>query len=166
MNWKIATLGLGSVMVLLAAFSLSNVVMGFTAGTIKVEVPRAELEGVTMYGGTYQDGGPLPAPVVVQEIDSLNCPLGQTVTRTMTMGEITVTASIHMDLANLSDVLMKAKSVASGWGTLNNVEMTVENVPEGLVQTVENGTMYDLESDVYFVSMGLLSYENLRISVG
>jgi hypothetical protein len=26
--------------------------------------------------------------------------------------------------------------------------------------------MYDLETDIYFVSMGLLSYSNLGISIG
>jgi hypothetical protein len=163
MNWKIATLGLGSVMVLLAAFSLSNTVMGFTGGTIHVSIPKAELEDVSMYGGSYED----PA-VVVQEVGSLECPYGQTITRTMSLGpnsNLSLVATISMDYAEMSDVLMKAKSVASGTGTLENVEMWVEDAPEGLVQTVESGTMYDLVSDVYFVSMGLLSYENLGISI-
>jgi hypothetical protein len=167
MNWKIATLGLGSVMVLLAAFSLSNVVMGFVGGTIHVSVPKAELRGVEMYGGIYNDGGD-NALVVVQKVRSLNCPQGQTVTRTMSLAGLTrpIQASISMKTASLSDVLMDASYVRTDNGSLSGVVMYVENVPRGLTQTVENGTMYGLEADVYFVSMGSLSYENLVISIG
>jgi hypothetical protein len=162
MNWKIATLGLGSVMVLLAAFSLSNTVMGFTGGTIHVSIPQAQLQGVKMYGGSYDD----PVPVVVQEVDSLNCPAGQIITREMTLpGPITIKVKLSMGKADLSKVLMKATGLQSTSGTLENVDMWVENVPQGLVQTIKRGTMYNLDTDIYFVSMSSLGYENLKIEL-
>jgi hypothetical protein len=165
MNWKIATLGLGSVMVLLAAFSLSNTVMGFTGGTIHVSIPEAVLSDVDMYGGSYDDS----VPVVVQQVGSLNCPQGQVITRTMSLPgfeNLKLVATISMGSATMSSVLMKAANLNSSSGTLDNVAMTVENYPEGLCQTIDNGTMDNLETDIYFVSMGLLSYSNLGISIG
>jgi len=162
MNWKIATLGLGSVMVLLAAFSLSNVVMGFTAGTIHVSIPEAQLENVKMYGGEYAD----PVPTVVQEVGWLSCPQGQVIVREMTLpGPITVKVELSMATATLSDVLMKAKNLSSSSGNLQNVEMWVEDVPKGLTQTIASGTMNNLETDIYFVSMDSLAYEGLAISI-
>jgi len=162
MNWKIATLGLGAVMVLLTAFSLSNVVMGFTGGTIHVSIPEAQLQGVSMYGGSYDD----PVPVVVQEVDQLTCPQGQVITREMTLpGPITIVVELSMDTATLSNVLMKAQNLVSTNGTLENVEMWVEDVPQGLVQTIDGGTMNNLETDIYFVSMASLAYENLKIEL-
>ena len=161
MSWKIAALGLASVVALLGAFSLSNVVMGFTGGTIHVSVPEAVLSNVKMYGGVYDD----PAAVVVQEVGSLNCPQGQIITRTMELGNMKITTSISMGKATLTNVLMKAKNLSSSSGNLENVEMRVENVPEGLVQTIASGTMDNLETDIYFVSMSSLGYENLAISI-
>jgi hypothetical protein len=165
MNWKIATLGLGSVMVLLAAFSLSNTVMGFVGGTIHVYVPKAELQGVDMYGGSHEN-----ASVVVQHLNSLNCPQGQVITRKMTLSGMTssVTVMLSMDNANLSNVLMKAENLKSSSGTLDNVVMTVENELGpygGLRQQITRGTMYNLDTDIYFVSMGSLVYENLKIKI-
>jgi hypothetical protein len=162
MNWKIATLGLGSVMVLLAAFSLSNTVMGFTGGTIHVSIPEAVLSDVTMYGGSYEG-----APVVAQQVGSLSCPSGQVITRTMSLGpNLSLVATISMDWAGMSNVLMKATNLSSSEGTLNGVDMEVKDYPEGLCQTIDNGTMYNLDTDIYFVSMGQLSYSNLGISIG
>jgi len=164
MNWKIATLGLGSVMVLLAAFSLSNTVMGFTSGTIHVSIPEAVLENVDMYGGLYSD----PAAVVIQEVKSLSCPQGQVITRQMTLSGISVTVKLSMKPATLTDVLMKAKNLNSSSGTLENVVMTVENETGsygGLRQQITSGNMDNLETDIYFVSMGSLVYENLKIEI-
>jgi len=161
MSWKIAALGLASVVALLGAFSLSNVVMGFTGGTIHVSVPKALLSNVKMYGGNYGD----PVPVVVQEVGSLNCPQGQIITRTMELGNMKITTSIFMGKATLTNVLMKAENLSSSSGNLENVQMWVENVPAGLVQTIKSGTMDNLETDIYFVSMSSLGYENLAISI-
>jgi hypothetical protein len=162
MNWKIATLGLGSVMVLLAAFSLSSTVMGFTGGTIHVSIPEAELNNVSMYGGSYEN-----AAVVVQKVGLLDCPQGQVITRTMDIGGgLKLVATISMDYADMSSVLMRATNLSSSEGTLNGVDMTVKDYPEGLLQTIDSGSMSHLETDIYFVSMGQLSYENLGISIG
>jgi hypothetical protein len=166
MNWKIATLGLGSVMVLLAAFSLSSTVMGFTGGTIHVSIPEAELNNVSMYGGSYNDPGQ-EVPVVVQKVDLLECPQGQVITRTIDLeGGLKLVATISMDWADMSNVLMKAANLSSSEGMLNGVDMTVEAYPKGLCQTIKSGNMSKLETDIYFVSMGQLSYNNLGISIG
>jgi hypothetical protein len=128
-----------------------------------VSIPKAQLQGVKMYGGSYDD----LAPVVVQEVGSLNCPQGQVITRTMSLGDnLKLVATISMGKATMNTVLMKAANLSSSSGTLDNVAMTVENYPEGLCQTIDSGTMYNLETDIYFVSMGQLGYSNLGISIG
>ncbi|MEM1981434.1 MAG: hypothetical protein QW788_02630, partial [Candidatus Hadarchaeales archaeon] len=55
MNWKIAVGGLVAMLALLGAMAASDVVWGFTGGTIYIKVPKAELENVEMYGDTYQN---------------------------------------------------------------------------------------------------------------
>jgi hypothetical protein len=43
--------------------------------------------------------------------------------------------------------------------------MKVENEEVGLRQLITSGTMNNLDTDIYFVSMGTLVYENLKIKI-
>jgi len=150
------------VVALLAAFSTSNVVVGFVGATIHIRIPEAIGEEVHMYSGTYEDGGTLVA-AVVQEAGSLKFPSGQVITRTMELAGVSVTARISMGSANLTNVLAYASVV----------EVTVQP-PERWTITPDSPllplyysqiAMYDLVADDYFVSIGSMEYKNLAISI-
>mgnify|MGYP001626418021 CR=1 FL=1 len=163
---KVAGIGLASVFALLVAMSVAGVVLANSIpGPLEVKIPEADLTGVKMYGGSYPEGSSNPVPVVVQEVDSLSCPLGQTITRTMTVAGVKITATISMDKAELSEVLMKARTLTSSSGDLSGVTLETQQEPLGLLQTVSSGTMNNLEAEVYFVSMTTLGYEGLGIEI-
>ena len=163
---KVAGVGLASIFALLLAMSTAGVALALVIpGPIHVSIPEAHLSGVTMYGGVYSGPTAPLAPVVVQEVDSLGCPLGQTVTRTLSVAGVTIEATIDMGTADLTDVLMKASSVGSSSGTLTGVTMEAMPEPEGIEQTIVSGVMYDLESDIFFVSMASLVYTNLSVGI-
>ncbi|MEM1981435.1 MAG: hypothetical protein QW788_02635 [Candidatus Hadarchaeales archaeon] len=70
---------------------------------------------------------------------------------------------IKFDNATLINVLMKAKNLLSQTGTLSGVTMWVEPSPKGLQQNITGGTMDNLETDIYYVSIGSLGYTGLSI---
>ncbi|MEM2672167.1 MAG: hypothetical protein QXF20_01045 [Candidatus Hadarchaeales archaeon] len=162
MNWKIAVGGLVAMLALLGAMAASDVVWGFTGGTIYIKVPKAELENVEMYGDTYQNTeGPIN--VVTQRVGRLKCSQGQIVKRHLGMGAGLDNVVIKFDNATLINVLMKAKNLLSQTGTLSGVTMWVEPSPKGLQQNITGGTMDNLETDIYYVSIGSLGYTGLSI---
>ncbi|MEM4503726.1 MAG: hypothetical protein QXW59_02470, partial [Archaeoglobaceae archaeon] len=75
-----AVAGLGSIMGLLVLMSIGGMVLAMPMpGPLKIEIPVAEISGLKMYGGTYVYNESEILPVVVQEIDTLDCPQGQTI---------------------------------------------------------------------------------------
>ena len=172
---KVAGIGLASVFALLLAISAAGVVFAMPIpGPLTVVIDEAEITGLTMYGGAYV-GGPFTqaeiveqgnwAPVVVQEIDSMWCPYGQTIIRSVSVLGVTVTAEVSMGTASLTNVFMKADSVYSSEGELTAVEMETAPEPEGLYQTMAYGVLYGLVSEVYFVSLDSLVYTDLSITL-
>lgn len=162
MNWKIAVGGLVATMALLGAMAASDVVWGFTGGTIYIRIPKAALENVEMYGDTYQSSGS-STTVVTQRVGRLTCPQGQIVKRRLGLGPGFENVVIRFENATLSTVLMKAKNLLSRTGTLTGVTMWVEPTPKGLQQNITGGTMDNLETDIYYVSIGSLGYTGLSI---
>lgn len=92
-----AVAGLGSIMGLLVLMSVGGMVLAMPMpGPLKIEIPVAKISGLKMYGGTYVYNESEILPVVVQRIDTLECPQGQTITREMRLAGLTVIATIKM----------------------------------------------------------------------
>jgi len=160
-----AVAGLGSILGLLVLMSVGGMVLAMPMpGPLKIEIPKAEIDGLKMYGGTYTYGSE-EQPVVVQEIDELYCPQGQTIRREMTIAGITVIVEIKMNKATLTDVLIKARSLTASSGSMSDVTLESRESPEGLKQIALKATLNDLETDVQFVSMGGFSFEGLSVSM-
>ncbi|MEM1745101.1 MAG: hypothetical protein QXW03_00005, partial [Candidatus Nezhaarchaeales archaeon] len=68
-------------------------------------------------------------------------------------------------VASMSNVNMEAVYLYSCGGTLNGVEMTVADFPEGMVQEIESATMYDLFTKIFYASIGSLGYTGLEIKI-
>lgn len=166
---KAAGIGLAVSLSILMLMSASGIVLAMPIpGPFTVEVPEAEVDNLSMYGGTYEHENQPDeiAPVVVQEMNTLGAPEGQTITKTMDVAGTDVTVTIDFGSATISEVLMKARSVFSGSGSLYGVEMETQTDDEGgILQNVESGTLCDLVADVFFLSVGSLSYSDLEISV-
>lgn len=172
---KVAGIGLGAVFAVLLAMTMVGgpLMAAVLPGPLTVSVPEAVLSDVVMYGSADSGVQAYPAPVVVQEIDSLSCPLGQTITRSIQMGPFYINSTITMATANLTNVLMKASSLNTTNGTLNDVTMFAladmggdpPGTKSGLEQDIVSGTMYNLTSLVYFVSMASLDYTDMAVEV-
>ncbi len=187
MNGKAVAVGLGATVSVLLLMAAAGSVMAYALpGPLSISVPTAELEDVKMYGGTYSgknvageglvDNGastPLGEPVVVQEIGELNCPAGQTITRTMEISGtgLEIESVIKMDNANLKNVFMKASELETAEGSLFEIEMETMPGPgggteaQGLVQTITNGTMENLVTLAYYVEMDSMVYEDMSIYI-
>ncbi|MEM1823694.1 MAG: hypothetical protein QXR33_00690 [Candidatus Nezhaarchaeales archaeon] len=181
MNWKITVGGLAAVVALLLAMSVAQVVWGAVLyahaiyETIDITIPKAELTNVVMYGGkstvVIDETTGQGAPVIIQEVGSINCPEGQVVNRTLKVeitglpGPIYVSAILTFGVASMSNVNMEAVYLYSSGGTLNGVEMTVADFPEGMVQEIESATMYDLFTKIFYASIGSLGYTGLEIKI-
>jgi len=166
MNWKITALGIAAILLLLTAFSTTNVVFGYVAEHIKVTIPVAELTDVTMYGAAYQNTK-AQTPAIYQEISGMDCPQGQTINRTMiaTAYGLKITALLTMKKATMSGVKIYAWNLTSSSGTLNGVTMTVEDFPQGVVQHIDSATMNDLETFIWQVIATKIEYEGLTIKI-
>jgi hypothetical protein len=166
MNWKITVLGIAAILLLLTAFSTTNVVFGYVAEHIKVTIPKAELTDVTMYGAAYQNTkGRTPA--IYQVISSMDCPQGQIINRTMIVPAygVKITALLTMETATMSGVKIYAWNLTSSSGTLNGVTMTAEAFPKGVVQHIDSATMYDLETFIWQVIATKIEYTGLTIKI-
>jgi hypothetical protein len=166
MNWKITALGIAAILLLLTVLSTTNTVFSYVAEHIKVTIPTAELTGVTMYGAAYQNtGGQTPA--IYQEISSMDCPQGQTISRTMILPTygVKITALLTMGKATMSGIRIYAWNLTSTSGTLSGVTMTVEAPPQGVVQHIDSATMYNLETFVWQVIAAQINYEGLTIKI-
>ncbi|MEM0089280.1 MAG: hypothetical protein QXM23_01475 [Archaeoglobaceae archaeon] len=161
-----AVAGLGSIMGLLVLMSIGGMVLAMPMpGPLKIDIPVAEISGLKMYGGTYVYNESEILPVVVQEIDTLDCPQGQTITREMSLAGLTVVAKISMSEATLTDVLIKARSLTASSGSMSDVTLESRDAPEGLMQIAVDATLYDLVTHVQFVSMQGFSFSGLSVSV-
>jgi hypothetical protein len=160
MNWKIIALGIAAILLLLIAFSTTNVVFGYVAEQIKITIPKAVLTDVTMYGAE--------APAIYQEISGMDCPQGQIINRTMIVGapyNVKITALLTMAKATLSGAKIYAWNLTSTSGTLNGVTITVKEFPWGVVQHIDSATMYNLETFVQQVTATRIVYEGLTIKI-
>lgn len=161
-----AVAGLGSIMGLLVLMSVGGMVLAMPMpGPLKIEIPYAEISGLEMYGGTYVYNESEILPVVVQEIDELDCPQGQTITREMNIAGLTVVATISMDKATLTNVLIKARSLTASSGSMSDVTLESRESPEGLRQIAVDATLENLVTYVQFVSMQGFSFEGLSVSI-
>ncbi|MEM1789745.1 MAG: hypothetical protein QXZ45_06910 [Candidatus Nezhaarchaeales archaeon] len=185
MNWKITVGGLAAVVALLLAMSVAQVVWGavlyaheiFWNWTIDITIPEANLTNVTMYGGQSKvvtdPTTEQAAPVIIQVVESIKCPKGQVVNRTLEVEiptlsnkiKIYVSAILTFGEANMSNVKMEAVYLYSSNGTLNGVNMTVADFPKGMVQEIESATMYDLFTRIFYASIGSLEYRGLDIKI-
>jgi hypothetical protein len=170
MDWKITVLGIAAILLLLTAFSTTNVVFGYVAEHIKVTIPVAELTDVTMYGAAYQNTeGQTPA--IYQEISTMGCTQGQIINRTMIVGppyvqrNVKIIALLTMEKVTMSGVKIYAWNLTSSSGTLNGVTMTAEAFPMGVVQHIDSATMYDLETFIWQVIATKIVYEGLTIKI-
>ncbi|MEM0203142.1 MAG: hypothetical protein QXO16_04070 [Archaeoglobaceae archaeon] len=161
-----AVAGLGSIMGLLVLMSVGGMVLAMPMpGPLKIEIPVAEISGLKMYGGTYVYNESEILPVVVQEIDTLECPQGQTITREMEIAGLKVIAEIKMNSATLTDVLIKARSLTASSGSMSGVTLESRDSPQGLMQIAVDATLNDLVTYVQFVSMQGFSFSDLSVSV-
>lgn len=181
MNWKITVGGLAAVVALLLAMSVAQVVWGLPLyaheryETIDITIPKAELTDVVMKGGQSQvvtdSTIGQKAPVIIQEVASIGCPEGQVVNRTLKVeipglpGPIYISAILTFGVATMSDVTMEAVYLYSSSGTLNGVEMTVADFPEGMVQEIDSATMYDLFTKIFYAGIESLEYTGLEIKI-
>ncbi|MEM2213825.1 MAG: hypothetical protein QXD66_06260 [Candidatus Nezhaarchaeales archaeon] len=181
MNWKITVGGLAAVVLLLLAMSVAQVVWGAVLyahaiyETIDITIPEAHLTNVVMKGGQSEvvidETTELAAPVIIQEVGSINCPGGQVVNRTLKVdipslpGPIYVSAILTFGEASMENVKMEAVYLCSSGGTLNGVNMTVADFPEGMVQEIASATMYNLFTKIFYASIGSLGYTDLEIKI-
>ncbi|MEM4425701.1 MAG: hypothetical protein QW335_06955 [Candidatus Nezhaarchaeales archaeon] len=180
MNWKITVGGLAAVVALLLAMSVAQVVWGVVLyahaiyETIDITIPEAHLTNVVMYGGQSEvvinETTEQAAPVIIQEVGSIDCPKGQVVNRTLEVEilpgyPIYVSAILTFGKASMGNVKMEAVYLYSSGGTLNGVNMTVADFPKGMVQEIESATMYDLFTKIFYASIGSLEYTGLEIKI-
>ncbi len=158
MNWKIAAGGMAAVVALLLAMSAASAVWGVISDGIHVSIPgTSEIKNVMMYVGQWSGEN-----LLVQEIPgTLACPYGQVIKRRLGLpGAENVV--IRFDNATLSNVKMYAVGLFSPSGTLENVQMNVDPNTY-LQQHIKNAYMENLDTDIYFVQIGSLVYQGLRI---
>lgn len=160
-----AIAGLGSIVGLLVLMSLGGMVLAMPMpGPLKIEIPHALITGLELYGGIYNYESE-SLPVVVQKINKLDCPSGQTITREMSLAGLTVVAEIKMSDATLTDVLIKARSLTASSGSMSEVTLESRDSPEGLKQIAVNAELRDLVTYVQFVSMQGFNFKGLSVSL-
>lgn len=180
MNWKLTVIGLGFVIALLVAASVFGISTDAgIPGPVTIYYPTATLNGVTMYGWIYSTStAPNQyAPVIAQSIASINAPQGQTISKSVTVllpnpfmpncqsSTVTITASLSMSSASLSNILVYASGITTTSGTLNNVVIISSTLPYVVNQTINSATMNGLTVNAYYVSVGSMSYNNLNVTV-
>lgn len=154
-----------------------TVFAGSVPGPFTVSMDNADITGLMMYGGAYNypeaedhpGEGSIPentVPAIIQDIDTLTAPDGQTISKEIGLFGTSITAQISFDWAGLTDVFMKAEGLSSSVGTMENVTMeTATDEDGGIWQQIDYAGLEDLSVETYYLTVSSMDYEGMEVSI-